>query len=247
MRRWTHERLAHKFSRRGLPVVILRPALVWGPYSRWCTRQIEGLRQGSACLIDGGQGICNTTYVDNLVDAIFLALHHPQAVGEAFFITDDEGLSWADFIFAHSALMSPEPRLKEVSSLQAWNYYQSLPNRWSASAKALVRLLVGGEGRNTLKQVPIIADFYQWLWYRWQSLDRHTQDRIRTRLGADGLPARAGASASPFPEPETLAMQTCATRFSIAKARRVLGYVPRIGFGKGMHLTKEWLHFANYL
>jgi nucleoside-diphosphate-sugar epimerase len=205
------------------------------------------LRQGKISLIDGGRGFCNTTYVDNLADAIFLALQNPQAVGEAFFITDGESLTWGDFVRTHAALMNPAPRLADISSEEVLNYYQSLPNRWTASVAAVARLLVGSEGRNTLKQVPVIADLYQWLWYRFQSLNGRTQDRIRARLGGDPLPSRGSASGPPIPDLETLAVQTCETRFSIEKARRILGYNPRIDFAEGMRLTAEWLRFANYL
>jgi len=241
------EEAVHKSSKRGLPIVVLRPSIVWGPFSRWCTRQIDGLRRGAIGLIDGGQGICNTVYVDNLIDAIFLALENDQAVGEAFFISDAESVTWEHFIRAHAALMDPAPQLANISSEEVESYHRSLPNRWTASAKALARILVGSDFRNGLKQVPVFADFLQWLWYRWQALDDGTQERIRAFLGAEASLSRGQNSGLPIPDLDTLAIQTCETRFSIEKARRVLGYEPRVSFAEGMQLTQQWLRFANYL
>src|SRR6266851_8491215 len=75
------ENVVLRFARRGVPAVILRPSIVYGPYSSWSTRLIQEMKDRQAALIDGGNGACNTTYVDNLVDAIFLAVERDQGVG----------------------------------------------------------------------------------------------------------------------------------------------------------------------
>jgi nucleoside-diphosphate-sugar epimerase len=41
--------------------------------------------------------------------------------------------------------------------------------------------------------------------------------------------------------PEALAMLTKPGTFSIAKARRMLGYEPRVGLAEGMRRTEDWL------
>src|SRR5258707_1548736 len=63
-----------RFARRGLPAVILRPSIVYGTHSPWSTHLIQAVEDRPAALIAGGHCPCNTTYVDNLVDAIFLAV-----------------------------------------------------------------------------------------------------------------------------------------------------------------------------
>src|SRR5271169_866332 len=81
------ERVVQHFMSRGLPAVILRPSICIGPYSQWSVGIVNQLRQGSYQLIDQGNGVCNTTYVDNLVDAMMLAASTPEAVGQIFTIT----------------------------------------------------------------------------------------------------------------------------------------------------------------
>src|SRR5260370_16609336 len=58
---------------------------------------------------------CNSTYVDNLIDAMLLGLENDRALNQAFFITDGERVSWGDFIRAHMALLEPAPEVKEIS------------------------------------------------------------------------------------------------------------------------------------
>ena len=49
------------------------------------------------------------------------------------------------------------------------------------------------------------------------------------------------------PDEVTIATQTGTVFFSIEKAKRILGYRPRILFPQGTALVEQWLRFANYL
>ena len=86
------EREWHRLRRRGGPEVVvlrpgdrLRPAVALGRLVRGGTAR----RPVPTC-IDGGRGICNTIYVDNLLHAVRLALTVPQADGGTFFVGDRE-------------------------------------------------------------------------------------------------------------------------------------------------------------
>jgi len=89
---------------RQLPVVVLRPAVVYGPWSPWAEEPVAMLRQGRMFLLGGGEGTCHPCYVENLVDAMILAAEHPRAVGRAYIVADDEPISFADY-FNHLARM----------------------------------------------------------------------------------------------------------------------------------------------
>jgi len=56
----------------------------------------DDLLAGRAYVVDGGAGICNGVYVDNLVRAIQLALDASGADREAFLVGDAEQYTWAD-------------------------------------------------------------------------------------------------------------------------------------------------------
>ncbi len=242
------ELLAAKFAQKGLPVVILRPSIVYGPYSRWDTGLVEALRHGNGTQIDNGSGLCNTTYVDNLVDSIFLSIERQEAVGESFFITDGEKVTWGDFIAAHAAMMAPKPKIANISSEQIMNHYKSQPGIWSSSWRATRRLLGSREFRDMAKQIPVLENLIQRLWYYFQSQSEERRDRLRKRIeGSKSSNRRNRGHQIQFPNLEVFAIQTGTVLFSIGKARRLLGYEPRIGFSDGMKLTESWLRAANYL
>ena len=61
-------------SEAGLPVVVLRPPLIFGPGGRrWTVAILREILSG-ATMIDGGRGKANFLHVDNLVDAILASI-----------------------------------------------------------------------------------------------------------------------------------------------------------------------------
>ena len=92
------EELAFLYHReRDLPVSIIQPTAVYGPFGpAWTERVLKELRSGLVPLIDGGAGVCNAVYVDDVADAALLAAEREQAVGEAFLISG-EPITYRDF------------------------------------------------------------------------------------------------------------------------------------------------------
>ena len=65
-------------------------------------------------LIDGGKGIFHHTYIDNLVDAILLAMTTKQAVGCSFDITDgDATITWKHY-FNDLAQLAGKPPITQT-------------------------------------------------------------------------------------------------------------------------------------
>ncbi len=81
----------------GVDVVVLRPTIVYGPRSdSWTTVVAQRLLWHTAFLVDGGANVCNAIYVDNLVDAMWLAATVPAAANQRFLVSDRERATWAD-------------------------------------------------------------------------------------------------------------------------------------------------------
>jgi nucleoside-diphosphate-sugar epimerase len=240
------ERVVHRFVRKGLPAVILRPSIVYGPYSAWSTRLIHDLRGGHVVLIDGGRGACNTIYVDNLVDAVFLSIENDRAPGETFFITDGEPVTWGDFIQAHVAMMNHGSPLPEMSKDEIAAQYSKQGGLVTGSLKATNRVLRSRELRQLLVQIPATQRVLSGLWRWLESMPPEKRERIRSRFRGNG-----GSSSSTngryIPDEVTLATQTTTVFFRIDKARQILGYTPRIPFAHGIDLVEQWLRFANHL
>ncbi len=119
------EKIVWQFWREHrLPVIIIRPTFVWGPRSAVFTlRPVHCMKLGRWFLVDGGRGTCNAVYIDNLVDALLLAGVKPEAVGEAFLITDGQPCAWADFYGQYARML----RIQELPSVRLFAARFALP------------------------------------------------------------------------------------------------------------------------
>ncbi|MBO0769165.1 MAG: aminotransferase class III-fold pyridoxal phosphate-dependent enzyme, partial [Solirubrobacterales bacterium] len=108
-------------SEHGLSAVILRPSTVYGPGSREVVAEIaSALKAGNMLLIDGGAALAGLCFIDNLVDAVLLALSHDAAPGHAFNVTDGLDVSWRRFLGdLADGLGYPHPRLSMPYRLAA--------------------------------------------------------------------------------------------------------------------------------
>lgn len=83
----------------GLPAVILRPGFIYGPGDRHVLpRIIKKFQSGKMKLIGNGQKKLNNTSVDNLCDAVLLALRHQDVCGETFNIRDERLVTRQEFV-----------------------------------------------------------------------------------------------------------------------------------------------------
>jgi nucleoside-diphosphate-sugar epimerase len=98
----------------GLPVVVIRPANVYGPYSNpWTIRPIKLVNSGQMMLINGGTGLCNYAYIDNLLDATLAATKQDESVGEVYLVSDGMAVIWKEF-FGYYAKMAGRPNIRSV-------------------------------------------------------------------------------------------------------------------------------------
>lgn len=83
----------------GLPVVIVRPGMVYGPGSPgWTVRLAQWAKHGQIPLIGGGRGSAYPIYIDNLIDLLVLCATHPAAPGEVFNGVDNGPVTLAEFL-----------------------------------------------------------------------------------------------------------------------------------------------------
>ncbi|MBH8564118.1 NAD(P)-dependent oxidoreductase [Nostoc sp. CENA67] len=85
-------------------VIIIRAGDVYGPGSiPWIVRPILMMRQKLFAYANDGKGVINHVYIDNLIDAIFLAIEK-ETYGEIFNITDGQETSWKDYFIRLAAM-----------------------------------------------------------------------------------------------------------------------------------------------
>ncbi|MBD2385087.1 NAD-dependent epimerase/dehydratase family protein [Cylindrospermum sp. FACHB-282] len=85
-------------------IIIMRAGDVYGPGSiPWIVRPILMMRQKLFAYANDGKGVMNHVYIDNLIDAMFLAIEK-QTYGEVFNITDGQETSWKDYFIQLAAM-----------------------------------------------------------------------------------------------------------------------------------------------
>jgi nucleoside-diphosphate-sugar epimerase len=93
------EHIARAAIADGLPITLLRPGFIYGPYDRHVLpRLIRLLRSGRFAFIGDGLRILDQVYSGHVVDAVFRALVSPTAIGETFNIRDARGVTRLEFI-----------------------------------------------------------------------------------------------------------------------------------------------------
>jgi nucleoside-diphosphate-sugar epimerase len=83
------DRAALYEARRGAPVVVLRPGLLYGPGRRPPLARQSFQVNGCKLLLARRGYRLPMTHVDNVADAVVLALRAPDVAGKAFTIVDD--------------------------------------------------------------------------------------------------------------------------------------------------------------
>src|SRR5262249_7957398 len=104
------ERLALDLGRaRGGEVGALRPPLVYGPAAPyWVVGYCERVKHEQVALVDGGTGIVNLIFVEDLIDAMWAAAEVPGAAGAACLVSGEHPVTWAEYL-GHFARMCRKP------------------------------------------------------------------------------------------------------------------------------------------
>lgn len=243
------EAVVRSTGKRGsLATVILRPTIVYGPYSFFVTPIVQDARHGRISLIDGGRGICNAVYVDDVCEAIVAALHRDDAVGAELQINGDTRITWRDFISAFADMIEGEKTVHDHSLEEIAAYWQALRPRARDNVIAAIRLATSPAFHAQLGTIPAVGKLIRGtkeLLVRRVSPDQKMTLKFRFQ-GRSAAVAHRAADALPVQMPRESRVVREAYRSwvtnDLAKAR--LGWVPAHSFELGVQRTGEWLRFA---
>jgi nucleoside-diphosphate-sugar epimerase len=108
----TEEFFMQQWREHGLPVVMLRPGDVYGPYDRVsCAKMLRGCERRLPLIVGRGHSRFGFCYIDNLCRASLLALTRPGIEGRAFTVTNGALPSWRDFFSGLQRRMNYRQRL----------------------------------------------------------------------------------------------------------------------------------------
>lgn len=207
-------------------VVIFRPGIVFGPRSRWIFRLADELLQGTAYLVNEGKGICNTVYVDNLIHAMHLAMIADNVDGEAFFIGEQELVTWADFYYPIAEALGID--LAQIHCVSAPQFTRSWKKRilepiWDSTVVQKVLSLLSDPLKQTIK-------------------------RAIPRRKKSSTPLSQSSSIKPqlIVTPEMAALQQCQYKLPLEKAEKILSYKPIVSFPEACDRCIDWLASEGY-
>jgi len=216
------ERKLLQLRRKGsVEVVIFRPGIVFGPRSRWITELATQLVQSTAYLINGGNGICNSVYVDNLIHAMRLAMTVPAADGEAFFVGDRETVTWFDFYRPFAEAFGVDPHL--IPSLPVPEFHHSRKQQLISAVR---------ESELVQKTLSLISNDFK------QNLKRIIPGRNRS---VTQTPDLIVTPPKPVVTEMMAILQQSQYQLPFKKAEKLLGYEPIVSFEQGCQNSISWL------
>jgi nucleoside-diphosphate-sugar epimerase len=213
------ENICREFHNRGLSTTILRPSIVYGPFSKWwVVGTVRRLQSGNWGEFEGfGEGFCNAVYVDDLVDAVLQVMVHPAAIGEAFNVNGAELVTWNEYFRRVNAAIG-RPPLASVSA-----------GRSAFRAAAVSRV------ENIVRAV--VQRFQEPL------MDIYMRGGLATRV-MKAVKTLFDTTPSPG---ELKNQYQRRARYADDKLRDLVGYAPRYDLDRGLALTVKWLAQFGYI
>ena len=245
------EALADRAIEDGLPVVILQPTIVYGPFAPfWTVGALNAILEGRLALVDGGGGLCNAVYIDDMIQAILLAAVEPGAVGKTFLISGDRPIPWSQYSGALAGMAGrqlPNRTGEELIARHRSQRHQEklLPRlRARMSEDAVLREMVrtSVEVRGAVGKLKDVLPKAVWR-TSWKAMKKAT-------IGAEPLPGAFEPAHRDMVDgmsPEMVRYNRAKMTVSIDKAKNELRYEPGWTFQDGMNVTEQWARWANLL
>ncbi len=206
------ELICEQFMARGTPVVVLRPTIIYGPFSyTWTVSFANRLWSGQwGTFGRGGEGKCNLVYVTDVVQAIFRALQSEHAVGETFNVNGQEIITWNDYFVRFNEALGRAP----------------LPtmNTWPIAVKSRLLAPIRVAGRFALTR------------FNSTLMKLHA----KSSLAAKYMKVTE-SSLKLTPTSDQLKLFALDVEYTIDKARTRLDYSPQVSVSQGLEFSVAWL------
>ena len=213
------EEICMQYHSRGLRPTILRPSLIYGPFSTsWTVNFAKRLESGNWGTFEGhGDGRANLIYVDDLVQAILQSLSCEAAAGEAFNVNGPEVLSWNEYFERFNEALGRKPlpkisasksrlRTKVIGAIES--VADSVVNRFED--KLMEIYLQGGWPTKLMKSIKATFN------------STPSENELNDLFSRDVV-------------------------YEDRKAHQVLAYQPNFDFDEGLRNSVQWLHLNEVL
>lgn len=201
----------------GLEVVIVRPTIVYGPFSpNWTVNAIKRVQHGGWKKVKGLDGWCSPIYIDDLIQGLLLCAEKEEAVGRTFILSGEETITWNEYFEAYN-------RLARLSDFKE-----------TSKSTVLVTSLITSPLKFALKIGR--RHFEKTLFEIYQEVQRRNP----------GVARKIDLIFRGSIQPDELDLFGQKSIFKMDKAKQVLKYKPRFTFNKGIDITGMWLLHHGY-
>jgi nucleoside-diphosphate-sugar epimerase len=206
------ERVCEEFVQQGVPLVVLRPSIIYGPFSEAWTvsfaKRLESGRWGT--FGPRGEGTCNLVYVTDVVQGIYRALIAERAAGQVYHVNGAELITWNEYFTRFNDALG-RPPLPEL-------------NTWPIAFKARLFSPVRSAARFALARFGSAI----------------TKLHALSSLAARSMSATE-STLKLTPTSEQLKLYGVRAEYDITKARTELGYEPAVDLEQGLGYCVAWL------
>jgi nucleoside-diphosphate-sugar epimerase len=206
------EKICWEFYSRGLPLTVIRPPIVYGPFGEtWTVNIAQKLQSGNwGTFKKNGEGICNLIYISDLVTGILMAARDKRAIGEVFNMNGPEMLTWNEYFQRYNAILGlPDLPLIETGD-------------------ARMRAMINEPLRTSIKYVQ--KHFMSTI----KNLAAHSR---LARQAMKFVEQKMKTS----PRPTDFSLFSLKAFYVSNKAQEMLGFRPRFNLDAGLALTLPWL------
>jgi nucleoside-diphosphate-sugar epimerase len=230
------------WRRGGVPVSVIQPTIVYGPFGfTFTVNPLQQLQTGRIILVNGGTGSCNAVYVDDVVAALVLAAVKDEAVGEAFLISGPAPTTWREFYGSYERMLGVSGTVC-MSVAESLAHYRAARRGSRGLVSEALRVLAEPDNRRRLASTRAGS----WLARGARSiLGSRMRGPMKTWTNGHQV-QRAGDTIHPV-RPARVTLFAAPTVVRIDKAAALLGYRPAFDLDAGMAHTRAWAQWANLL
>jgi nucleoside-diphosphate-sugar epimerase len=243
------EEAVHAAARNhGFEAVICQPTIVYGPFARtFTTNVVQQLKTGRVILVNGGAGICNSVYVEDVVTALLLAATSGVAPGETFLVSGPDTVTWREFYERYQRSLGLADRLVSMTEAEARSYSEGgrQSRRWlfgevineiRTNTAYRERLLTTCDGSVLARGIRQVSPRF---------VAAGLKGGRVTKAARIGGVEKSQANLAIHPlHPSRIAAMASRSVVVTSKAQRLLGYRPMHMFHRGMELTESWMRWA---
>jgi len=212
------ERICWEYKSKGLPITIIRPSIVYGPFSKTWTVNIGfKLQSGNWGIFkENGEGICNLIYISDLVSGVLLAARSTEATNEIFNLVGPDLLTWNQYFTKFNTEMGL-PELNEINPESA---------RLRANIMEPIRTSAKYARDRFEKPIKNLAANFGLA----KRLMKYLERKIKTT-----------------PRMEDVSLFSRSAVYSAQKAQELIGFKPKFNLDAGLALTIPWMEQVGLL